>query len=456
MLRLLRHTKVTTPSGALVLLLDTGAVIDAEAEAMLQALYSRDPGSVLEHLKMIIAKGAKKFMATFYVGYGHKSIGDCGTVTIFIEGVSMLAAKAIQDTMLYAGQEVSTRYVDFAKARFIEPFKTQYGAGILESLREFYLAARPKLEAHLRGQFPRQVGEKEGIYHKAISARAFDILRGFLPAGASTNLAWHTDLRQAADRILLLRHHPLQEVREVAAAMQNVLRMKYPSSFGHKLYEATEEYNAYWMKKFYYLDDPECPDFELTDYEGIKKELFTADVNRLLAKRPPKTELPKLLGELGTLQFRFLLDFGSFRDVQRQRAVNQRMPLLSFVHDFEPWYLDALSPELRAEAEVFLDYYKRHFLKDAPLIGKFTPEELQYFVPMGYRVANRITGDLPSLVYLAELRATRFVHPTLQVQAKRIADSLEFLFGRYGLNVHVDPELGRFDVRRGEQDIVKK
>lgn len=57
---------------------------------------------MIEHLKRVESVGPEKFMKSYYVGYGHKSIGDCGTTTIFVENVSMLAAKAIQDTQLYA------------------------------------------------------------------------------------------------------------------------------------------------------------------------------------------------------------------------------------------------------------------------------------------------------------------------------------------------------------------
>lgn len=68
-----------------------------EPNAMLQALYSRSPKSVTEHLEQVKRVGAEKFMASYYVGYGHKSIGDCGTTSIFVENVSMLVAKAVQD-----------------------------------------------------------------------------------------------------------------------------------------------------------------------------------------------------------------------------------------------------------------------------------------------------------------------------------------------------------------------
>ena len=88
---------------------------------------------------------------------------------------------------------------------------------------------------HLKKQFPIATGENQNIYDKAIAARAFDILRGFLPAGASTNLAWHTNLRQAADKVAIMRHHPLSEVRNTAEAIEKALQTAFPNSFGHIL-----------------------------------------------------------------------------------------------------------------------------------------------------------------------------------------------------------------------------
>jgi hypothetical protein len=37
-----------------------------------------------------------------------------------------------------------------------------------------------------------------------------------------------------------------------------------------------------------------------------------------------------------------------------------------------------------------------------------------------------------------------------------LADNLLKLFGKYGLVLHLDQEIDRFDVKRGEHDIVLK
>jgi len=247
----LQHPERALSGGGFVLVLDTGATIDAQAEAMLQALHSRSTGGIKKHLEILKEKGAEKFMEKFYVGYGHKSIGDCGSVTVFVEGISMLAAKAIQDWRLYSGQEASTRYIDFSQQAFINPLGTEAGKTLLENYRDFYLRSQEPVQEHLRKQFPLAEGEKERTYEKAIAARAFDITRGLLPAGASTNVAWRMNLRQFADEMMMLRHHPLAEVREISEKTEEVLNTYYPESFCHKRYEGTEAYNASAMQEYY-------------------------------------------------------------------------------------------------------------------------------------------------------------------------------------------------------------
>jgi len=443
----LDHKSTDVDGGGKVIVLDTGSVIGSESEAMLQALHSRSIGGLMNHLKILSEKGSNNFMKNFYVGYGHKSIGDCGTATIFIEGVSMLVAKAIQDSPLYSGQEASTRYIDFQIQPFKNPTGTKEGEIILETWRKFYIDSLPETMEYLKIQFPIGEGESENIYGKAIAARAFDILRGFLPAGSTTNLAWHTNLRQAADKLMTLRHHPLTEVQKVAEAIEATLIKSFRNSFGHKRYEETESYNEFYMKNEYYYHNTECEDFKLTS-NSINKNLLPKNI---LESRPPKTELPRHLAEAGELQFEFLLDYGSFRDIQRHRAVIQRMPLLTMELGFQEWYLKELPQSIREKAKVLLKEQK-----DRIDMLHLSKEEKQYYISMGHNISNRLTGNLPSLVYLAELRATRFVHPTLRYRAKQMADTLSELFGPDGLTMHLDLELDRFDIKRGEHDIVLK
>lgn len=453
-LETLTHTRHPLPGGGKVVVLNTGSLINSEAEAMLQALHSRSIGGIDSHLLKLAKSGAEKFMSTFYVGYGHKSIGDCGSATIFVEGVSMLVAKAIQDTRLYSGQEASTRYIDFATQPFANPLGTEDAAALPEQWRTLYLKGIAQMVPVLEQRHPKQETEDAKLWQKAINARAFDIMRGFLPAGAATNLAWHTNLRQAADHLMTLRHHPLEEVRVVAETIENALIEHYPSSFSKKRYEGTEAYNAEWMQKNYYLQPfpiaPETGRKVVRNNNSIDEKLIS-QYSEILKDRPQHTELPKFLAECGTMQFTFGLDFGSFRDIQRHRAVVQRMPLLTTFYGFESWYLEQI-PEALAQEALALLAAQQHTLTAAGV----TDEVRQYYLPMGLQVGCRLTGDIPALVYLVERRANIDVHPTLRVIAQDIGEYLTQGLGKFGLKIYTNLEGDRFNYNRGKQDIVEK
>lgn len=431
---------------AQITVLNTGALIGPEAEAMLQALLSRSVGGFDMNFAKVVARGAKQFMQTTYVGYGHRSVGDGGSITLFIENVSMLCAKAFQDWQLYCGQESSTRYIDFSKQPFVNPAQTTESKTQLEALRSLYLKATDEMVSHLTRQFPRKPEEKESVYEKAIKARAFDITRSLLPAGASTILAVHMNIRQIADQLMLLRHHPLEEVRCIATAVEDAVSEAYPNSFGHKRYEETERYNQMLMRNYYYMRD-EVPAFSVT-HDGVSAELL-GKYRMFLYNRPPKTELPRKINECGTLTFEFGLDFGSFRDVQRHRNVIQQMPLVTAKHEFEQWYLDQMPTALVAEVQRALTALEERFCSSC----RAGVERKQYYIPMGYVLPNRLTGGLHALVYLAELRSGTTVHPTLQVRARQMAAELT---KRFGIQLHIEGETGRFDIRRGEHDIVER
>jgi hypothetical protein len=419
-----------------------------EAIAMLQALYSRDPRSVMVHLEQVKKLGPEKFMSTFYVGYGHRSIGDCGTTSFFIENVSMLAAKAIQDWPLYNGQEASTRYLDMSKQPFLNPLGTAGGAKIQDEWRAFYSYVLEMLVPHLKVRFPLQEGQEEKVYEKAIKARAFDIARGFLPAGATTFVSWHTNLRQAADHLKGMRHHPLGEVRNIAEVVLGAAQQKYAASFLHKKYDAEEDYVSQSEAAFAYLQDVGPAGAFLYKSHLDVQALCDYPINKLLNDRPPKAELHHRFRQYGTIDFSFPIDFGSYRDLQRQRSCVQEMPLLTTKWGFHEWYLEQLTPALR---EVSTEFIKQQAIRIAGLDA--TDVVKQYYVGMGYVVPAKISCTLPSAVYIAELRSTDAVHPTLRVQAQRMGDALEEAVP--GLKMHHDRSPGTWNIRRGTHDIVK-
>jgi thymidylate synthase ThyX len=432
-----------------------------EDVAMMQALYSRSSASVLEHLEKVKKTGSGKFMESFYVGYGHASIGDCGSTTIFIENVSILAAKAIQDWSLYSGQETSTRYIDMSKQQCSDPIANAESQQILENWRKFYLDAQAPLIEHLKTKYPKKPEESGINYNKAIKARAFDILRAWLPAGVHTQLAWHTNLRQAAQKLALLNHHPDPLIRELGQKILEGLKEKYPHSFTHKLYETTEQYRKFASSEYtYHANAHKClttPN-DIVCYTSIVPEDLSI-YDELINSRPAKTELPAFLMDLGLVTFGFLLDYGSFRDLQRHRNGVCRMPLLTTEYGFHPWYLEQLPSDLRLQAEKLIKTQVEKINALTSDIVGVTGDKMilqdvikQYYIPLGFMVACRVTYGLPALVYTIELRSGSTVHPTLRQVAIAMGDKLQSCLPN--LTLHMDREQDEWNIRRGNQDIV--
>ncbi len=417
-----------------------------EDVAMLQALYSRDPRSVKVHLDKVKEAGPGKFMERFYVGYGHKSIGDCGTTTIFAEGISMLAAKAVQDWPLYNGQESSTRYLDFSTMSIMNPLGTKKGEAIQQKWMNLYNKAIERLVIHLKELHPRKADEKEDVYDKAIKARAFDISRCLLPAGMTTMVAWHTNLRQAADHLKVMRHHPLQEVRDLAESITTSLQQKYPNSFGHKRYPEEETYLAATQKELAYQKPFSTKKLEYKAY--LRKDQI-ARYAKALKKRPAKSELPYQARSCGDIVFRFPLDFGSYRDLQRQRSMTAPMPLLTTKLGFHPWYLSQFPKDFQL-------ILKKEIAALVKEIKSLPGDDVtkQCYIAMGFNVSIEMTASLPSAVYIAELRSGKTVHPTLRPIAQEIGKVLKKVVPDIAL--YIDEGVDEFSVKRGVQDIVEK
>ena len=307
-------------SGMKLLLIDDLAPEDV---AMLQALYSRSAESAEVHLEKVKKAGSGKFMGTYYVHYNHKSIADCGTTTMFIEGVSTLAAKAVQDWPLYSGQETSTRYIDMSTRRIEDPIGTPRSKEVHERWMQFYTSSQGPMEAHIRKRYPateadNKTDKTRENYERAVKARVFDSLRGFLPAGITTQLSWHTNLRQAGDHLSTLSKHPAPEIRAIGETLWKMFCEQYEASsgdFGAGVSAVTggAEARAAWearvFEKHTYSAAKGFPTNGLGFASSLRPGLL-AEYDEELRTRPRGSVLPHFMTDFGQLSFAFLLDFG--------------------------------------------------------------------------------------------------------------------------------------------------
>lgn len=449
-----------------------------EDTAMLQALYSRSAESVDIHLEKVKEVGSGKFMSQYYVGYGHKSIADCGSTTMFIEGVSLLAAKAIQDWPLYSGQETGTRYVDMSKQEIIDPIGTPESKMILDRWMEFYISRQDEVSNLIRHRHPKREEEKQETYDRAVKARTFDILRGFLPAGITTQLSWHSNLRQAGDHLNWMSRHPLTEIRDITSCLKQGLATKYPSSgfadslaavggISSKNTEQRDARNAWEDEiaaEFTYSVDSKyltssainyTPSWTRTGW-SLSDISMKGRYSKMLKTRPKGAMLPAFMGDVARCTFDFLLDFGSFRDIQRHRNGTCRMPLLDTVWGFEPWYLEQLGDPDNGNVGGLRDQAVALINEQNEAIHKLGADVLtrQYYAALGFQVPCQVTYGLPALLYLLELRSGKTVHPTLR---KRILEIVTIFQKSYpNIALHADKDPDDWDVRRGDQTITRK
>ena len=70
---------------------------------------------------------------------------------------------------------------------------------------------------------------------------------------------------------------------------------------------------------------------------------------------------------------------------------------------------------------------------------------------MGFQVALEMTASIPSLVYVAELRAGNTVHPSLRPLAQKFGEILKKEIP--GIRIYTDMSPDEFSAKRGVQDI---
>src|ERR1700747_2841792 len=97
------------------------APMPPEKIAYALARYSRSADSIRDSVEWVRTHDSAKFLESFYFQYGHASIADLGHVVLCFEGLSELAATAVEDEQLWDGQARPSRYQDFSRSGFVTP-----------------------------------------------------------------------------------------------------------------------------------------------------------------------------------------------------------------------------------------------------------------------------------------------------------------------------------------------
>jgi hypothetical protein len=283
----------------------------------------------------------------------------------------------------------------------------------------------------------------------------------------------------------MLEHHPLFEVATSATKALMQLAERYPSTFANEKFNQ-EQHGYLWAAStdlFYNNTDAylklvdnytkengndkevyqrslklrwQCLLYRGTSVQGTNENStnIPAFVKSLLNKRPFGLKVPFHFGRYGNYNLRFFLDYGSFRDVQRHRNCNMPLPILTSDYGMHPWYLDqlkAININIYTEAVNLIDVNKAAMEK-VVIDSSTKMAQLQYVHPMGMQVPVEVNMDLDELIYIAELRSSKTVHPTLRPIAQTMG---RFIRDTLGLKVYFDESEDAFLPYRGKQTITK-
>ncbi|HWC12070.1 MAG TPA: FAD-dependent thymidylate synthase [Acidimicrobiales bacterium] len=401
---------------------------------------------------------AEQLYDRVFYEYGDDSVAQLGGVHLACEQASNLLTKILEWGRLMAYLEQSTRYVPYdsrlggryryhrAPDVLASPLGTRYVAD-LDRLFETYADLVPVMSEFFRRRHPKDPSDSDFVHRQSIRAKAFDSLRGLLPAASLSNVGIYGTGQGYEALLLRMRAHPLPEARAYAELMLAELRKVIPSFLTRvDRPERGGEWSAYLAATSRAAaevaaallagTEPEPrphvtlvdfdPDGEdkllaamLYPYVDLPEDQVLARV-RTLSSGEREAVVAAYVGErrnrrhkpgrgLERLSYRFdvLSDYGAFRDLQRHRMLTIQWQALTPRHGYD------LPPDV-VEAGVgpaFAEAMERSASLYEALAPRF-PDSAAYAVALAYRIRYSIEMNAREAMHMLELRTGPAGHPS--------------------------------------------
>ncbi|MBW3536220.1 MAG: FAD-dependent thymidylate synthase [Actinobacteria bacterium] len=388
-----------------------------------------------------------------FVEYGDDSVAQLGGVHLACEQASNLLTKVLEWGRLMAYMEQSTRYIAYdarlSNGRyryFRDPDLLDSGLGAryvgdMDRIFDAYAAALPLAQQWFNKAHPRQPGDSDFVHRQSVRAKAFDTLRGMLPAAALSNVGIY-GTGQAYEMLLIrMRSHPLPEARAYADLMLEELDKVIPSFVKRvAIPERGGAWGEYLSSTRSAMDDvasrvlaEEAPaprqtvtlvDYDpegedrviaamLYAYSDLPDDQLLARAKRLSADekasvvrayvgdRQNRRHRPGRAFEATSYRFDILSDYGAFRDLQRHRLLTIEWQALGPRHGFE---MPAAVEEAGLGDEFRECMDRAEGLYDA-LCEDF-PAQAGYAVTLAHRVRYVMQMNAREAMHVIELRTT--------------------------------------------------
>ncbi|MFN8015083.1 MAG: FAD-dependent thymidylate synthase [Acidimicrobiia bacterium] len=414
-------------------------------------------------------KRAEDLYQKVFFEYGDDSVAQLGGVHLACEQSSIVLTKILEWGRLMAYLEQSTRYIPYdtrlaGRYRYIRPneiLDSPLGAryiGDIDSVFDGYSSLIPTMIDWAKERYPKDPQDSDFVYKQTIKAKAFDSLRGLLPAATISNVGMY-GTGQAYEMLLLrLKSNPLPEAREYAQLMLNELRKVIPSflervdrpdrggvwvNYMNETREDVSEEVSRIFSDEYAIGEVEPTNVQLTDFDPdgenkvIAAILYThshksesaiyQDVLKLsdedkreillayVGDRSNRRHKPGRAFERTGYRFDVLGDYGAFRDLQRHRMLTIEWQQLTPYHGYD-------IPESITEAgtkDQFTNILETSSNLFDALKDRF-PVASSYAVSLQYKIRYAMQMNAREAMHLTELRSTPQGHPTYRDIAQKM------------------------------------
>ena len=438
---------------------------------------------------------AEELYDKVFFEYGDDSVAQLGGVHLACEQASNILTKILEWGRLMAYLEQSTRYIAYdsrlgGRYRYFRdpdvlasPLGARYISD-MDRLFEVYTDLVRDMNDHFRKTLPKAAGDSDFVYRQAIAAKAFDAVRGVLPAASLSNVGIYGTGQAYESLLVRMRAHPLPEARTYAEMMLVELRKVVPSFLKRvDLPDRGEEVGRYATDVRERLEDlaedyfpgeeavAGSPVVDLTDWDpDAEVKLVAAALypvtNRsdrevdarvramsieerltilraFVGDRDNRRHRPGRALERPSYRFDVLSDYGAFRDMQRHRMMTLDWQRLSTDHGYvRPAEVDEAGIGGRFDAAM-----DRSRDLHGALLEPF-PDQAPYAVSLAYRVRYLMHMNAREAMHVLELRSTPQGHPSYREVAQQMHHLISEVAGH-----HAIAEMMSFVDHSGEADL---
>ncbi|MFA6447810.1 MAG: FAD-dependent thymidylate synthase [Patescibacteria group bacterium] len=463
----LNHIRTKREDGSYVELRPT-----PEQLAVAIAKCSRSSTPFDQNIDEVSLEKAAEFHEKWVVGYGHGSVAEHAVASIAFQNIPQPIVKILEDSRLGSFTEKSSRYQVFTRDRVDIPKtlkESSFGPQVEElfdNLFKLYEECYALLQPMMQARSPKAPDMPDGAWNAVIKAMCCDRARYLLPAASLAHMGMTANARiwESTIKKLLSSQDPIarQVGEEVKAVLRGFAQIDRDQALLHfpfptlLKYADASDYLSALPAKMAAVAKEILPDKQplearqgvscvyddnlaelhiatalLSRYAKISavqalemvkgdKQVANTVITAALEDRGPH-EAPPREFEHAWFAHEVVMDYGSWRDIQRHRICTQTNQPLGTELGYE-------MPDEIVEIGKVKEY--EQVMNQARDLNRAILEagmeaEAEYVVPMAYRRRLLVAWNMRELFHFIELRSGKKGHPSYRRIAQEIWRGLD-------------------------------